>query len=1051
MFGLEIRFESPQCLVGSAINFVYDFIRFVWDTFTNIDFEAEPFLWLLLLIPLLWIFSFKSLAGLGKYRRLFAIAFRTFVMVAIILALAEIQMLKISDKVTVTYLLDQSESIPMLKRQAMLDYVTREVQKHRDAKREDCAGVIVFGHDAVVEVPPFDEDIPFINLESTVGLRTDATNLAAALKMAQATFPEDSAKRIVVVSDGNENMGDARSVARTLAEQGIGIDVVPVNLDTRGEIQVEKVALPSDIRKGQPVEARVVINNLTAAQNGRKVTGKLKLIRQVGKDEQLLNPNDQQVELDPGKNVFMFEHRIDEVAAYRYKAVFSPDDPADDLMAQNNQATAFTHVRGKGRVLFIEDADNKGEFDHLIKRLRVNNIEVDLTASDELFTSPAELLAYDSVVLANVPRSSGMDVDSVTSFSDQQIKMLVRNTEQFGCGLVMLGGPNSFGAGGWANTELEKALPVDFQIKNSRIRAVGALAMIMHASEMARGNHWQKVISREAIRPLGPMDYCGLIHWGPGREEWLWGGKQGLVRVGTQRKKMMARVDRMTPGDMPQFDPAMKKALAAFNRCPASVKHMIIISDGDPTKPSFTTMRGFKQAKVKISTVAIGAHGQVGHKTLQDIATATGGKYYAVKNPKALPRIFQIEARKVARPLIKPLNDVPPRVEYPHEMLNGIDEPLPPLRGFVMTTVKEHPLVEVALYSPIPSDRQNSTILASWTYGMGRSVALTTDVGAAWANQWTKWENYDKFFSQMIRWSMRPMTDEGKFRIASDIKDGKVRVVVDALDKDDEFLNFLNMSATIVGPDLESLGLDIDQVAPGRYVGEFDADKAGSYFVTINPGPGKSLILAGVNVPYSSEFSDRESNLALLKALATLPPKEGRPGKVIEGQMTQDKLDALLGVDTFRSGLMKAISRQDVWPLFLLFAACVFFGDVFVRRVTVHFYWIGPAIGWVVDRVLRREREEVEDERLERLRSRKAAIADEIDVRRAGARFEPEVDTEAPSKELDEVLEEAAGPAPSRAPRPATDQTSMEIEEDQSYTSRLLEAKKKAWKENKQD
>jgi hypothetical protein len=271
------------------------------------------------------------------------------------------------------------------------------------------------------------------------------------------------------------------------------------------------------------------------------------------------------------------------------------------------------------------------------------------------------------------------------------------------------------------------------------------------------------------------------------------------------------------------------------------------------------------------------------------------------------------------------------------------------------------------------------------------------------------------------------------------------------LDKDDEFLNFLNMAATVVGPDLEDFELDVQQVAPGRYVGEFDADKAGSYFVTISPGAGKAPILAGVNVPYSSEFSDREANVALLKALAGLPPKDGQAGELIEGEMAQDRIDKLLEVDTFRAGLMKAMSSQDVWPLFVLIAACIFFGDVFIRRVTVHFYWIGPAITWVLDRVFRREPEEAADERIQRLRSRKAAIAEEIDERRAATRFEPVVDTEEPPKELDDVLKEAAGPAPSEPTRATTDQTSLGTEEEQSYTSRLLEAKKKVWKDKKQD
>jgi hypothetical protein len=182
---------------------------------------------------------------------------------------------------------------------------------------------------------------------------------------------------------------------------------------------------------------------------------------------------------------------------------------------------------------------------------------------------------------------------------------------------------------------------------------------------------------------------------------------------------------------------------------------MIIISDGDPTPPSFGIKRAFRQAQIKISTVAVGAHGAVGHQTLQDIATATGGNYYVVKNPNALPRIFQIEARRVARPLVKDLPNVPPKRVYPHEMLQGIEGPLPPLKGFVMTTVKRNPLVEVALLSPDPPEPANATVLASWMYGLGRTVAYTTDAGHRWADAWTGWENYDKFFAQMIRRSRR--------------------------------------------------------------------------------------------------------------------------------------------------------------------------------------------------------------------------------------------------------------------------------------------------------
>src|SRR6187397_331271 len=231
----------------------------------QIAFDEPLWLLFLLLVPVLWIFSFKSLSGLGPYRRIFALLFRTVVFTLLVLALAGVQLQKISDRVTVIYLLDQSESIPKLTREAMLEYVVKDVAAHRHAgdlqsAAEDKAGVIIFGREATIEHPPFADEIRAVGmLESLFDLRTDAANIASALKLAQASFPEDTAKRIVIVTDGNENLGDARTIARTLADNGIGIDVVPITLPTRAEVAVEKVALPSDIRRGQPIEARIVI------------------------------------------------------------------------------------------------------------------------------------------------------------------------------------------------------------------------------------------------------------------------------------------------------------------------------------------------------------------------------------------------------------------------------------------------------------------------------------------------------------------------------------------------------------------------------------------------------------------------------------------------------------------------------------------------------------------------------------------------------------------------------------------------------------------------
>lgn len=1004
----------------------------------RLGFDHPAYLWLLLTLPLLWWFSYRSLAALGSLRRTLALLLRSTVLCGFILALAGVQLVWVSDRVSVMYLLDQSESIPAAKRQLMLEYVIRDVRRHRNSSREDMAGIIAFGREAAIEIPPHYDDIPQLRrLESYLG-PTDATNLEAALKLAQASMSEDTSRRIVIVTDGNENLGDARRLAARLADSGVGIDVVPVPLDAQAEVLVEKIDLPSDIRKGQPFEARVVINNYAdAAEDAPQVSGRLRVTRQIGGDQQLLL--EEAVELPPGKSVFPLRHTIDQPAPYTYRAEFIPDSDQVDALKQNNEASAYTYVRGQGRVLLIEDAADRGGFDLVAQRLRESDIEVVIQPSNQLFGSLAELQAYDAVILAGVPRVSGESTDQITSFSDEQIEMLVRNTQQLGCGLLMIGGKEALGAGGWSGTKLEEAMPVNFRIRNTKVQAVGALALIMHASEMAQGNYWQKVIARAAIEQLGPADYAGVLHWSMGGDTWMWGGRTGLLEVGPNRQAMLAALGRMTPGDMPQFDPAMKMAVAGLSRTNASMKHCIIISDGDPSDPSPSTITAFKTNNITITTVAVASHGPAESRRLQQIATATGGKYYVVNNAKALPQIFQREARRVSRPLVyEPTGGAVPAVVYPHPILEGIDRVLPPISGFVLTETKDSPLAQVLIQSPKPENPENATILAVWTYGLGRTAVLTTDAGSRWAGAWTEWPDYDKFYSQLVRWLMRPTGDTGKFSMATQVRDGQVQVVVTALDKDDSFLNFLEMSASALDPDLQPVPLRMRQTAPGRYVGSFPADAAGSYFVNVIPAPGSAPLTTGVTVPYSEEFRVRETNQALLAALAQVTPAGGKAGEITE-PLSESTLEQLLAVDTFRGGLALARSMQDVWPWFVLAACCLFLADVFVRRVALDMAWAGAAV-----RRLRGRREDAAaatPQRLQSLRDRKQSVGEAIDRRRAAVRFEPssEADTTgAASPELGPARRDAS-PTATPASGLAPDQPAA-----QSYTERLLAAKRRA-------
>ena len=1011
----------------------------------NIAFDSAGYLLLLLLLPLVWRMSFRSLAGLGQLRRVFALTLRSLVLALLVLALADMQYQRKSDRLTVIYLLDQSLSIPMEQRQAMIDYVNASIQEHHDEMKRDRFAVIVFGREAVVEMPLVTAQLSLQSQIETI-LDPEYTDLATAIQRAKAMFPHDSAKRIVLVTDGNENLGDAQREARSATSAGVSIDVVPVMLSARNEVSVEKLDVPAATRSGQPFEMRVVLNNDAPSESRQAVSGSLRIIRKTGESETDLVT--QKVQVPPGKRVFTISEEIEQADFYTYEARFIPDDPAEDGMTQNNNASAFSHVRGKGHVLLIENWDKKGQFDYLVDRLRSEDITVTVNSSDRSFSSLAELQRYDSVILANVSRSAGDDAESVASFSDAQISMLVQNTRELGCGLIMLGGPDTYGAGGWTNTELEKAMPVDFEIKSAKVTPVGALVLMMHAGEMPRANYWQKRIAFESIKMLGTRDYCGMVQWN-GTDQWLWGrSKGGMLRVGPNRKMMLKLVDRMMIGDMPAFDGALAMSATAFAGLPdAAVKHMIVISDGDPTPPKTSTLNNLVKQGVKVTTVAVPSHGGVGSQMMQDVARKTGGKYYVVKSPKALPKIYQRETRRIARPLIyEPKPPVIPIVVGRHEIMQGLEGGVPPISGFVLTTVKENPLVEVVLRSPKPANEKNSTILAAWTYGAGKTAALTTDAGFRWADRWAEWENYDKLFSQLVRWSMRPTGDQGNFSIATNVKDGKAQVIITALDDDDQFINDQSMSGTVVAPDMGTVPLKIEQTAPGRYVGEFPAEMAGSYLLGINPGTGQAPIRTGVNVGYSAEYRSNETNTALLKSLARMPAKDGPEGKFMEVGLglTNGDMQELVSTNPFRRDLAPALSNQPVWPWLVLVGSCIFFADVFVRRVQVDLLWLGPFLVRVRDWVLRRERPVAVPETMSRLRSRKEAVGQQIESRRATTRFEAPADS-APSEEP-----LATSSAPQKAPKQqATSDKPAEPDAaaEPSYTERLLKAKKKVWDE----
>jgi hypothetical protein len=211
-------------------------------------------------------------------------------------------------------------------------------------------------------------------------------------------------------------------------------------------------------------------------------------------------------------------------------------------------------------------------------------------------------------------------------------------------------------------------------------------------------------------------------------------------------------------------------------------------------------------------------------------------------------------------------------------------------------------------------------------------------------------------------------------------------------------------------------------------------------------GSASGSIVAGVNVPYSAEFRDRQANMPLLESLAALVPEGGEGGLLIRDDEHTGELEALLEFNSFRHDLPKAASREDAWPALLLAAGCLFFADVFVRRVAVRFEWLAMLWRIALARWLGRKVPAERSEYLQRLRGRKREVAHELEQRKAAARFEPAPEA---LDEAEELAPLAAAAAPPAAARPDSRLAPEQRAEEETYTERLLKAKKKVWDDRK--
>ena len=834
---------------------------------------------LALLPPLVAFFAWtarRTLADLSTARRRLALALRVLVCTLLVLALAGMQLVRFNRDLAVMFVVDYSDSVGPEAKQKAADFINAAVKNRRVA---DNWGVVVFGREAFVQLAP--GVAPSLGKIQTVP-PGEFTDIAAAIRLATASLPDGMRKRVILLSDGNENLGDVLNEAQVARNNEIAIDVVPLSSSPRHEILIEKLTTPAEAKIGEPIEVRVLTRATTSTR------AQIKLFR----DGVFLGQKS--VQMTRGKNVFTFPQTVQKAGAATFEAILETPK-GGDTVAENNRGLSFVNVQGQPRVLVVGSDATQTQF--LSKALAREKVNVETRGAGGLPLDLRGMQAFDSIVLNDVP---------AWELSTQQMLSLQSYVRDLGGGLVMIGGEGSYGPGGYRQTPVEESLPVTMDIKNTQFMPGGAVAMIMHSMEFPQGNEWGKAVCAQVTRQLGDEDYAGLVIFGMDAS-WVY----PMLKVGSNRSLMLTRIKSLNQGDMPDFDAALELAYAGLVKTPAYLKHCIILSDGDPSPPKPALVAKFNAAKITVSTVVINPHDPSGAQNMFRIAKIHGGRFYQVRNAKQIPNIFIKEAATVSRSAIIE-ETFSPRLEAPSSILKGVDG-LPKLLGYVGTsprTVREGSTV-------VLSTPQGDPLLATRQYGLGKSVAWTSDARQRWAAPWIGWAGFSKFWSQTIRWSMRS-TMSGDLQTRVEIEKGVGKVTVEAVDVDGNFLNFLNPKARLVTPTLKGRELALQQSGPGRYEATFDARELGAYLVNIRTrrdGRDVSQVTGGT-LPYSPEYGAVGSDRFLLSQVAqTSGGEEVAPQEVFARPRQTSRLP------------------RDIWLPLLMFAVCLFPLDVAVRRL----------------------------------------------------------------------------------------------------------------------
>jgi uncharacterized membrane protein len=777
----------------------------------------------------------------------------------------------------------------------------------------DQAAIVIFGSNALVERPMsrLSEMAPITSVP--ISLQTD---IAEAIRLGLALFPAGNARRLVLLSDGLETTGNALNAAELAAAAGVPIDVIPLKKTlTSAEVFLTQVNTPSQVSQGELFNLEISAESTVDTVADVRVLSEGQLVYEES------HP------LRTGINNFVIQLRASDQQFARYIVQISP---SEDKYHQNNQLASYTEIVGPPQILLIAGiSDNAQEpelaFEHIAQlssALEATGLNVVQITPDKLSSNLAELNNFDSIVMVNV---------NAKHLSNREMTSLQSYVRDLGGGLVSIGGPESYGMGGYFRTPLEETLPVDMQIMDQeRFPSVSIVIVMDRSGSMAveeGGLAKIQLASEGAVRVvelLNDFDTITIIPVDTEPDQLI-----GPV-LASERETIVNQIRGIGAGGGGIFVRAGLQAAAdALDQSPGNVNHIILLADGADSEQKegvAELISGLVEEGATISTVSIGDGPDV--QWLQQMAALGNGRFHFTDRAANLPQIFTQETTTIQRSYLVEEQFFPTlgnsSFARHHAIIRSLESQgitrVPSLDGYVGTSPKSNALVLLESHLGDP-------LLSAWEYGLGRSVAWTSDATGQWGSEWVNWDGFALFWSNVIRWSIQ--RSSGNFVETSvDYSEEEAKLTVEIRDEQNQYLNSYDMEAGIVSPEERSFTRDLIQTAPGKYETSFNPTEEGAYLIGISgeSEDGQSAVAhtSGWILGYSPEYNQSQTDLAQLDKLSVVTG--GR------NLVVPEELDPAM---VFDKGPLAAKARLPIWPWLVGLAVLLLPLDVAIRRLAI--------------------------------------------------------------------------------------------------------------------